>query len=150
MTQSDRDLLSQLMEWELHRAAQDGNITQVGILLNRGVDIDRFDDIGLTALHYAAMAGRVEIVSMLLKAGANVNAHDESKIGNTPLSQCARECSYEVARLLVDAGADPNIPGWMGMNAINRATERSDVDADRIQSLLNKAVDRLQSKTNQK
>jgi uncharacterized protein len=140
-----QEALARLSEWNLHRAAQAGDLAAVNHLLEGLDDIDRFDDIGLTALHYAVMENRAEVVSILLKAGANVNAHDPSVIGNTPLVHCAGNCTYEIASLLIEAGANPNIRGWMSLNAIDRASERSDVDAPRIRSLLNKATMRFGS-----
>ena len=142
----DQEALDRLPEWQLHFAAQAGDVATVNHLLAGLVEIDRFDDIGLTALHYAAMENRVEVVSILLKAGANVNAHDPSVIGNTPLGHCARDCTYEIASLLIEAGANPSIRGWMNMNAIDRAAERSDVDAVRVRSLLNEAAIRFGSR----
>lgn len=87
---------------------------------------------------------RAEVARRLIEAGANVNAHDERVIGNTPLSDCAGECNYEMAKVLVDAGADPTIRGWMQMNAIDRARERKDANARKILRLLEEAADRRQ------
>jgi ankyrin repeat protein len=84
------------------------------------------------------------VVRRLIKAGANVNAHDERTIGNTPLGDNARECTYEMAKLLVDIGADPTIRGWMRMNALDRARERKDASARKIVRLLEDVAARRQ------
>jgi hypothetical protein len=47
-----------------------------------------------------------------------------------------------MARRLIDAGADPTIPGWMQLTAIHRAARRTDADAGKVQRLLKGAVDR--------
>jgi ankyrin repeat protein len=112
--------------------------------LQRKYPVNRFDDLGKTPLHYAVRAGRIDVVDRLIRAGANVNAHDERVIGNTPLSDNARECSYEMAKRLIDAGADPTIPGWMQLNALHRAAERKDSEALKIQRLLKEAAVRRQ------
>lgn len=52
-------------------------------------------------------------VRYLIKAGADVKAHDEEKIGETPPGTVAANCSFAMAKVLVDAGADPTIPGFM-------------------------------------
>ncbi|HEY8667585.1 MAG TPA: hypothetical protein VIL86_13035, partial [Tepidisphaeraceae bacterium] len=75
----------------------------------------------------------------LIRAGANPNAHDERNIGNTPLSDNVGECSYEMAKRLIDAGADPSIRGWMQLNALDRACQRKDADARKIVRLLEEA-----------
>ena len=54
---------------------------------------------------------------VLVEAGADVNAHEEARIGNTPLREVADECSLAVATFLVDSGAHPRIPGWMQLTA---------------------------------
>jgi hypothetical protein len=55
----------------------------------------------------------------------------------------AAECSLAVAQLLVDAGADPRIPGWMQLTALHKAEGRRDEEGQRVYALLKKATDRL-------
>jgi len=137
-----RDLIAHLQREQLHRAAQDGDLERVKDLLQRKYPVNRFDCLGKTSLHYAVQGGHVHVVDCLIKAGADVNAHDERVIGNTPLSDNARECSFEIAKLLIEAGADPTIPGWMQLNALDRAMRRTDADARKVQRLLQQAAAR--------
>ena len=139
-----RDLTAQFQREQLHRAAQDGDLARVNDLIERKYPLDHFDDLGKTPLHYAVQGNRLEVVKRLIKAGANVNAHDERVIGNTPLSDYARECTYEMAKVLIDAGADPTIRGWMQLNAIDRARERRDANARKVLRLLEEAAARRQ------
>jgi ankyrin repeat protein len=133
--QSDRE--------PLHIAAQDGDVAKVQELLAAGFAVNAFDeDLALTPLHYATMGGHLEVMKALIEAGADVNAHDERRIGNTPLSEVAGNCSYEVAKLLVDAGADPSIPGWMQLTALDRAAERKKPEGVRVYELLRAAAER--------
>jgi ankyrin repeat protein len=115
-------------------------IWRVEELLRAKYPLNRFDDIGKTPLHYAVEAGHLEVVDRLTQAGANVNAHDERVIGNTPLSGNICECSFEMAKHLLAAGADPTIPGWMGLNALDRVKERKDMNAKKVQRLLREAA----------
>jgi ankyrin repeat protein len=139
-----RDLVAQFQREQLHRAAQDGDLARVNNLIERNYPLNRFDDLGKTPLHYAVQDNRLQVVRRLIKAGANVNAHDERTIGNTPLGDNARECTYEMAKLLVDIGADPTIRGWMRMNALDRARERKDASARKIVRLLEDVAARRQ------
>lgn len=47
-----------------------------------------------------------------------------------------------MARRLIAAGADPTIPGWMQLTAIDHAAERTDADAKKVQQLLKMAAKR--------
>jgi ankyrin repeat protein len=126
---------------QLHFAAQDGDVNRLREVLARGHPVNAFDDIGMTPLHYAARGEHYEAAEFLIRSGADVNAHDESRIGNTPLGQVAGECSLRMAHLLVDAGADPTIPGWMQLTALHRAENRKQGDGPQVYELLLKAAE---------
>ena len=96
---------------QLHHAASDGGLARVRELLAAKYPVNRFDDLGKTPLHHAAEGEHLDVVDELFAAGADVDAHDERVIGDTPLGECAGSCSYELAKRLVDAGADPTILG---------------------------------------
>lgn len=64
---------------------------------------------GWTPLHYAAT--NLEILGDLLKAGADPKVADTT--GITPLHVAAHAGNPECVRLLVEAGADPNLEGSM-------------------------------------
>ena len=128
---------------QLHFAAQDGDLELVQRLLNDGVEPNVFDELGMTPLHYASERGHLEVMRLLLASGADVNANDERVIGNTPLRQVASDCSLDVAKILVDAGADPTIPGWMQLTALHKAGERKAPEGKRVLELLEQAAKRL-------
>ncbi len=129
----------------LHFAASRGNIARVERLIGEGADIDEFDELAWTPLHHAVKEEQVEMVIWLLDQGADVNAHLESKIGETPLGKVAQTCSLRMAEVLVRAGANPTIPGWMGITALDRAKERKRGDGPRVFALLSRAARRLWS-----
>ncbi|MBV9265416.1 MAG: ankyrin repeat domain-containing protein [Acidobacteriaceae bacterium] len=72
---------------------------------------------GLTALHLAARDGNAQAVRALVEGGANVNeagAGDKS----TPLVIAICNGHYDVARYLVEHGADPNLASIDGLAAL--------------------------------
>ena len=141
---SDSDFIPDQFERErLHVASQDGDVEEVARLLAAGFGPNEFDDLGKTPLHYAAERGHLDVMKLLLASGADVNAHDERVIGNTPLREVADACSFEVAQILVDAGANPTIPGWMQLTALHQASERTKPEGVRVRELLERAAVRF-------
>lgn len=128
---------------KLHFAALHGDLTEVTRLLSEGYQPNVFDELGRTPLHYASERGHLDIMRMLLSSGADVNAHDERVIGNTVLREVASSCSFDVAKILVDAGADPTIPGWMMLTALHKSAERKKPEGVRVHQLLLEAARRF-------
>ena len=122
---------------QLHIAAGDGDLKRVKKLIDEGYDLQAFDEgLSFTPLHYAVKNAQIEAVKYLISLGADVNAHEEEKIGETPLGEVAENCTYEMAEILVKAGANPIIPGWMQLTALDRASERKKDEGRRVYELL--------------
>lgn len=104
--------------------AQNGNREIMELLLSAGGKsvLNDFDYSYRTPLMWAAETGDPEIVRMLIDAGADVNASDEIHAGtNALLEAVKRGGSYEMVELLVNAGANPTMPGFMGITAMSEA-----------------------------
>ncbi|MYN28442.1 ankyrin repeat domain-containing protein [Duganella levis] len=115
---------------QLHRAARDGNLSEISHLASEGFDIDAFDDLSRAPLHYAVEGDSYQAAQLLLELGANVNRHEEELIGETPLSLAVQGEYPEIVELMMAHGADPDIQGWVGLTARIRAKKRRD-DAGR-------------------
>jgi ankyrin repeat protein len=63
----------------------------------------------LSALHHAARIGFTDAVPALLEAGADIN--QKSADGNTPLLVALINGQFDLAMLLVEKGANPNLLG---------------------------------------
>jgi ankyrin repeat protein len=120
----------------LHRAAEDGDLEEIERLILSGYDVDSFDDLGHTPMHRAVVGGQSKAVEVLLRRGALINANDEATIGETPLALAVQSEHLEVVSLLLASGADPDITGWMGLTARDRAYRRTDATGQEISRAL--------------
>jgi uncharacterized protein len=77
---------------------------------------------GLTALLYAARGGCYDCVQALSGAGADVNVPTPE--GVTPLMIALDNDHNDVAKLLLDRGANPNLWDWWGRTALYIAIDR--------------------------
>jgi ankyrin repeat protein len=120
----------------LIRAAQEGDIASMQRFAAEGCDLNLMDEISKGALHYAVEAEHYKAVRWLLETGANVNLHDPNAIGETALSLAARGTYPEMVSLLLQHGADPDIPGWVQQTARTRAQARRDAEGVEICALI--------------
>ena len=74
------------------------------LLAKGGIDVNKRDPLGFTALHYASQKGARDLVSMLIANGADASAC--SNDSTTPLHMVSRSGNKDVIRMLLDAGAD--------------------------------------------
>ncbi len=79
---------------------------------------------GLTALLYAARDGCYDCVQQMIAAGANVNVPTPE--GVTPLMIALDNEHNDVAKLLLDRGADPYLADWWGRTALYIAVDRKE------------------------
>jgi len=84
-----------------------GNYNEVDKLLESGINVEVIDDEGRTPLIHAVANVRTDIVKLLLTLNANPNSKDI--YGWTSLHFAARYGYYEVAELLLSAGAHPDV-----------------------------------------
>jgi ankyrin repeat protein len=83
-----------------------GHPELVELLLAKGAQLEKRNNIGLTALMEAAKHPYVATVKLLIEKGANVNAATPD--GYTALIYAAYNRRTENVKVLLDAGADPN------------------------------------------
>lgn len=92
---------------QLNRAIRDGDFSRALALITPGQWLSDQDTyVGDTALCAAVTAKSNGVVDALLKAGANVEAR--SWHGETPLHRACQLGLEDIARALIDAGADMN------------------------------------------
>lgn len=99
-------------------AAQGAKARTLRLLTAAGADIDRRFASGATLLLWFVKQGAIASVQALIQAGANVDIPDER--GYSPLMHAALRDDEEglaIARLLLNAGADPSARALDGKSA---------------------------------
>lgn len=99
-------------------AAKAGHVGEVERLITAGAVVDEESRYGWTALMFASWQGHEKVVTALLQAGANPN-HTSRAVPaafettsdhppSRPLREALRNRHLDVARILLDAGAEPD------------------------------------------
>jgi ankyrin repeat protein len=84
---------------------------------------------GFTALHLAAFFSRdAGIARALVAAGAPVSHAADNEMRVTPLNSAAAADARDVAKILLDAGADPDAPQAGGYTPLHSAAANGDPD----------------------
>ncbi|MFI4882623.1 MAG: ankyrin repeat domain-containing protein [Phycisphaerales bacterium JB064] len=120
----DGDIVSPFCNAE--RAIRDRDLERLGQLIEEHPALlHEVEDGSLnwTLLHHAASEGFLDAIRLLVERGVDVNARVESLAGDTPLDVAINRHRFEVGLLLLDRGANPNIPTWMWITALVRALD---------------------------
>jgi ankyrin repeat protein len=114
------------LDGELIKAAEAGDLEGARRALDKGASPDAAFGRA-TALSVAAFFGRREVVELLLDRGAAIDAGDAEK-GATPLFQAVMGLEPEMARLLVERGADVDKKTKPGMPVLSLAASSKQAD----------------------
>ena len=115
-------------------AAAFGRMGRLEELLSEQPELVRsWSDDGFTALHLACFAGGAETVALLVERGAPLETMSRhGQIHVRPLGTAAFARDAESARVLLDAGADPNGRGEGGFTPLHSAAQNGDVEFVRL------------------
>jgi ankyrin repeat protein len=110
--------------WLLCGAIESNSFDLLCVLLDAGVDLDKF---GPEALEIAVEEQMVEAVALLLDRGVAINAVGR---GRSPLQAAASFATLDLVQYLLDRGADVNTPalGDGGRTALQAACKRGHFD----------------------
>jgi ankyrin repeat protein len=113
----------------LHLAAYNGMPQVAKLLVSRGGNVKASSSDGATPLHSAAISikNNIQLLELLLSKGADVNSGRGTKIG-TPLILAAKYGDVDVARILVNNGADINAQDASGNSALHIASQFGRLD----------------------
>ena len=100
-------------------AAAEGNADAVRALIRAGADVHARTGRGFTAFLFASRAGAVAAARALAAAGAGVD--EPLPNGVTPLLLAITNMNFELAALLLEAGADPqsDAVGWSALHQLS-------------------------------
>lgn len=90
----------------MYKMSEQGDLEGVRSQVNRGVDVNKVDHYGNSALMSAGRWGREDVVTFLLAKGALINT--QNNFGYTALMEAARFGQYPMVVLLVNKGACVN------------------------------------------
>jgi ankyrin repeat protein len=104
-------------------AAAEGNVAAAEMLVEFGTDLHAVSKGGFSSLMFAVREGQTGAVQALLKAGASVNETlrpPAKQAGTSAMGLAVANAHYELAAMLLDAGADPNAAGqgWTALHTI--------------------------------
>lgn len=117
---------------ELILAIQQNKIENVKKCIAMGVNVNAPSKIegysllrGMTALHVSSCHGRYEISKLLVKEGADVN-HCGGPDMSTPLMEAVYSQEPRIIKLLLNAGASPDVQNNAGDTALMQTTRGSE------------------------
>ena len=108
-------------ELDVFEAAAFGDVDRLTELLGAEPSlVTSYSGDGFTALHFAAFFGRFEAAALLIERGAEVDAFGRGWMTGTALHSAVSRRQSDVARVLLEAGANPNVrqsAGWTPLHA---------------------------------
>ena len=111
------DIANEAGQTALMWAAAANNPDAIAVLVDGGADLDARTPRGLDALLFAARAGRRSATEALLDAGADIRTTMDT--GENALEAALVNTHWDIARLLIERGADPN-QADAGYSALHR------------------------------
>jgi ankyrin repeat protein len=103
-------LVKKRAKLNLFEACAVGKVERVKSMLKRKPKLlNEFAPDGFQPLGLASFFGHVEVVRFLLESGAEVNTPSQNGLKVTPLNSAAAGRYYEIAMLLLERDANPNI-----------------------------------------
>lgn len=122
-------ILERMMALTVFEAAATGRL--VHLISNLGHKpelVNAYSEDGFQPLGLAAYFGKTEAVKYLLKAGAQVNSPSNNSLGVTPLQSAVAGNHLEITRLLLEAGADPNVRERGGNTPLHAAAQNGNIE----------------------
>lgn len=108
-------------EAAVHIVTRRSDLGWLGLLYQKGANLNLKDNEGNTALILASLTRWSEGVQTLIRLKAQVNL--QNRMGETALLKAVQARDYELTKALLDAGASPDIADNSGISPRIAATE---------------------------
>lgn len=106
---------------DVFEAAAIGDVGRLRELLDAEPSLaTAYSGDGFTALHFAAFFGSPDAAALLIQRGAEVDAFGRGWMTGTALHSAVSRLQSDVARILLEAGGNPNVrqsAGWTPLHA---------------------------------
>jgi uncharacterized protein len=113
---------------DIFEAAAFGEVDRLTELLsNEPSLVTSYSGDGFTALHFAAFFGRYEAAALLIERGAEVDAFGRGWMTGTAMHSAVSRLQSDVVRILLEAGANPNVRQSAGWTPLHAAAMNGDV-----------------------
>ncbi|CAG4944610.1 unnamed protein product [Parnassius apollo] len=127
----ERDAIDENGCSALQRAAADGHVEVVRLLLEHGADPNKQDHVhGNTALHEAAWKGYSRCAALLARGGAELRSRNAA--GFAPLHLACQNGHNQTCRELLLAGAQPDLQNNYGDTSLHTAARYGHAGVTRI------------------
>ena len=128
-------LLERMVKLTVYEAAATGKMTHlISNLGHKPELVNAYSEDGYQPLGLAAYFGHEKIVEYLIKAGAQVNSPSKNSLGVTPLQSAVAGSHLEITRMLLTAGASPNVRERGGYTPLHTAAHNGNIEI--VRSLL--------------
>ena len=104
----------------LHIVTERRDLTWMSYLIGKGANVNLRDAQGVTPLQLASNLGFIEGIELLVESKARID--DPNDAGETPLISAVHRRNTAMARILLQAGADPDRKDNSGRSARDYAT----------------------------
>ncbi len=126
-------LLASGVELNIFEAAAMGQTKRVEELIKEDPTlVSAYSPDGFTALSLAAFFSHAETVNALLAAGAPVNAASRETMKLTPLASALASQRNDIARALIDHGADVNAKAENDLTPLHTAAARGNLESAKL------------------